>query len=460
MMVNGIATDNTAPARIRGSRHCRGRLWTRIGLGLVLLVGLLTGCDALPNASAEEREILVLWHTLTGAEATALETLTDQFNAENPWRFVLVTEYQDDPLDKLQAAPDRRPDLITLWPADLAAYVALGMVGAVPSQSAEMQAAWPDFLPMAGALYQVNGVPQALPLGLATYLSYSNTEWLGDLGYDAELATWEDLRRTACAATDPLRGQVGVGMPARASILLAFLTASGSQIVGADGYYQFADTPGHDTATLLKTILSGDCAVAYEDREVGMSRLGKSSMAMIVESSENLQEIEQAILAGRNSDLAITPMPGPNGPGPTLWYGPGLMITAPDMQRQEAALQVMAWFFSPEAQRYWGSTTRFLPIRRSVIESALDAEEQAPTAGLSARLWALTLEAADRGTWVAWPQATNRITCRASLLRGLLALQDPEADAAAYVNTAVTACNTGVVFRLPAADGPTPTPAP
>ncbi len=134
MMVNGIATDNTAPARIRGSWHSRGRLWMRLGLGLVLLVGLLTGCDTLPNASAEEREILVLWHTLTGAEATALEALTDQFNAENPWHIVLVTEYQDDLLNKLQAAPDRRPDFITLWPADLAAYVALGMVGAVSSR--------------------------------------------------------------------------------------------------------------------------------------------------------------------------------------------------------------------------------------------------------------------------------------------------------------------------------------
>ncbi len=57
----------------------------------------------------------------------------------------------------------------------------------------------------------------------------------------------------------------------------------------------------------------------------------------------------------------------------------------------------------------------------------------------------LAAEAADRGTWVAWPPATNRITCRASLLRGLLALQDVDADSRAYVDAAVTACNTGVV---------------
>jgi ABC-type glycerol-3-phosphate transport system substrate-binding protein len=442
----------------------RPRLLAGLVVVISIAVALLAGCDSLPSASVQEREILVLWHTLTGAEATALETLTDRFNAENPWRLVLVTEYQDDLLNKLQAAPDRRPDLITLWPADLAAYVALGMVGAIPSQSAEMREAWSDLLPMASALYQAQGVPQALPLGLATYLSYANNDWLADLGYDPDEATWEDFRRTACAATDPTRAQIGFGIPARSSMLLAFLAAGGSEIVGTDGYYQFADVPGHDAAALLKTILSGNCGLAYEDREVGMARLGRSSLAMIAESSESLLQVEQAVLAGRNFDLTISPLPGPSGPGPTLWYGPGLMISAPDAQRQEAALRTMTWFFSLEAQQYWGSTTRYLPIRRSVIESALEDVEQTPMgvpgSALIAKLGQLALDAADQGTWVAWPQATNRITCRASLLRGLLALQDPEADAAAYVDTAVTACNTGVNFRLPPTPEPTGTPAP
>jgi len=136
------------------------------------------------------------------------------------------------------------------------------------------------------------------------------------------------------------------------------------------------------------------------------------------------------------------------------------MVTAPDIVRQEAALQAMAWFLSPEAQRTWGATTRYLPIRRSVIELELEEVGQTPAGALSAELWSLALDAADQGTWVAWPEATNRITCRASLLRGLLALQHPEADAVAYVDTAVTACNTGVDFRLPATPEPTVTPNP
>jgi ABC-type glycerol-3-phosphate transport system substrate-binding protein len=413
---------------------------------------LLMGCGVVPTASVQTRQIIVLWHTFTGPEAAALETLTDRFNVENLEGIVVVTEYQEGLLTKLRVDPDRRPDLVTVRPEEMQTILDLGLVGVVPSASPEMRRVWADFLPMAGALYQVGGVPQALPLGLATYLAFSNADWLADLGYDADEATWEDLRRTACAATDPLRGQVGLGVPARASLLLAMLAASGSRIVGEDGYYQFSDTAGYQTAMLVQEVLSGNCGVLYEDREAGVSRLSRSSMAIIIESSESLRDIELAILTGRNFQLSITPLAGPDGPGPTLWYGPGLLISAQDPDRQEAALTVMHWLFSPEAQSTWGEATEYVPIRRSVVEAALQAETSGSAVGRArtgdgfwpAPTWALALEAADSGAWVAWPQPTNRITCRASLLRGLLALQDESADARAYIDTAVTACNTGV----------------
>lgn len=423
------------------------KLW-RFGLALCIL---LMSCSAVPPVSVDARRIVVLWHGFSGAEAKALETLTDRFNVENDEGIIVVTEHQEDLPAKLQLDPDRRPDLVTLWPQDLRTYVELGIIGTAPTASVEMRRAWDDFLPMAGTLYQVGGVPLALPLGLATYLSFSNADWLADLGYDADEATWEDMRRTVCAATDPLRGQVGMGIPARSSLFLALLAASGSSIMGEDGYYHFADEPGQRTASLLQEILSGNCGTLYEDREAGVSRLSRSSIALIVESSESLFEIEQAILTGRNFQLTISPIPGPDGPGPTLWYGPGLMIMAAEPERQEAALKVMHWLVSPEAQSYWGEATEYVPIRRSVVDTAL--EETTGTIAASSwrqtqgerRLLELAAEAADRGTWVAWPPATNRITCRASLLRGLLALQDVDADSRAYVDTAVTACNTGVV---------------
>jgi sn-glycerol 3-phosphate transport system substrate-binding protein len=422
---------------------------------LLLLLSLLTsGCAALLPREAQERQIVVMWHTFTGNEAKALETLTDRFNDENPWHIVLVTEYQEQLFDKLLAAPESRPDLVTVRPEDLQTYAALDIIGAPPVESPQIQEDWGDVLPMARTLYAIDGVPQALPLGLSTYLVYYNTEWLADLGHDAAAADWEDFQRTACAATDPLRGRVGLGVPARASILLAFLSASGSEVVDTAGYYQFADDEGHAAAALLQSVMAGGCGVVYEDWDRGLEELSKSAMAMIVESSERLTDIENEILAGRNFQLGLAPLPGLEGTGATLWYGPGLMVSAPDGPRQEAALNVLSWFFSPEAQTVWGKITEFIPVRRSVVESAFAEVSEELLLSPQAQLWQLTLAAADSGAWFSWPLATNRITCRASLLRGLLAFQQEEVDTDAYVNTAVTACNTGVGFR------PIPTPVP
>ena len=397
---------------------------------------------------------MVLWHTFTGSKAQAIEALTDRFNAENPWQILLITEYQEHLVGKLREAPDGWPDLVTVWPEDMQTYVALEMVGASPEDSPELQSAWSDLLPMARSLYASAGVPQALPLGLATYLTYYNMEWLGDLGYDASAGDWEDFRRTVCGATDPLRGRIGVGVPARASVLLAFLAASGSEVVGADGYYQFSDEAGRTAAAQLQAVMAGDCGTVYQDWDKGPAQLGKSSMAVIVESSERLAEVERAVLKGRNFPLGVSPLPGLAGPGTTLWYGPGLMVSAPEGLRQENALRVLSWFFTPEAQATWGQMTDLLPVRLSVIEDALVEAEQMAGASVETELLRLTLATAGSESWIVWPPATDRMTCRASLLRALLAFQSEESDTDAYVDTAVTACNTGVGFRLQ----PTPIP--
>jgi len=421
---------------------------------LVVVALLLSSCASLLPSSAPDRQIVVLWHTFTGPEAQAIETLTDRFNAENPWQILLITEYQEQLLRKLREVPEGRPDLVTVWPEDLQTYVALNMVGAAPTLSPEMQAAWDDLLPMARSLYVWEGVPKALPLGLATYLAYYNMEWLGDLGYDASTASWEEFRRTVCAATDPLRGRIGLGVPARASVLLAFLSASGSAVVGEDGYYQFSDEEGRAAAALLQAVMAGDCGIVYQDWDRGPAQLSKSSMAVVVESSERLADVERAILAGRNFPLGISPLPGLAGPGTTLWYGPGLMVTTPEGSRQADAHRVLSWFFSPEAQSTWGEMTDYIPVRRSVIESALVETELTTATATEISLLQLTLATADSVPWVVWPPATDRMACRASLLRALLAFQLEETDTDAYIDTAVTACNTGVGLRLQ----PTPTP--
>ncbi len=411
---------------------------------LALLVTLMTGCTSLAVEPTvlPEKQIVVLWHTFSGAESKALQVLTDQFNAENTWDIILITEYQQDIITKIAAtAAEHRPDLVIVWPKDMQDYITSGLIGAAPDLSSAIRRERADLLPMASALYTVNGTMQALPLGLITYLMYYNVDWLGDLGYTPAAGTWDDWQRTVCAATNPLGGQAGVGLPAHASSLLSLLTSGGSEIVGADGYYNFADKAGIQTATVLNAVLGGACGIVHNDVDTGVARFSHSSLAMLIESSMRLEEIEQAVINGRNFKLGLTALPGPSGPGPTLWHGPGMVVIAPEGARRDAALSVLGWFFSSEAQSIWSAATNYLPVRRSLIEARLTAENLPEVEG---RLLQITLAAADNGTWVAWPRHTDNMACRASLLRGLLSLKESTTTPGAYIDISVTACNTGV----------------
>lgn len=402
---------------------------------ILILSSLLVGC-----VPTQAMHIVILWHAFSGAEAAALQKQTDQFNAQNPWNIVLVTEQQSDISTKITATtPEHYPDLVIVWPEDLYYYHQKSLATSTGGQPLQGNADRDDLLPMAEALYTVNGQLIAQPLGLATYLLYYNADWLNDLGYDAANATWEDLRRTACAATSPSGGQVGIGFPAKASTLLALLTAGGSAIIGEDDQYRLSDANGVRTANVLNEIIGGNCGIVFPDRDTGRDRLSHSSMAMIIASSKMEEEIENAVLEGRNFSLGLSRIPSDTGPGATLWYGPGLISIAPSEARQAAAAHVMDWFFSAEAQALWHTETNYLPVRRSLItELAENADSP-----LQANLFTLTLTAADSAEWTAWPRYTNHMACRASLLRGLLSFGGDTLPST-YVDIATTACNTGI----------------
>lgn len=407
---------------------------------LLALWASLTGCAL--RVAPEETPLIILWHTFRGKEAAALQTLTDRFNQEHHGEIILVAEYQRNLLTKLTAAPAaHRPDLVIVWPEEVAAYMEAGLTVSRADWPAPLRADLGELLPMSAALYTVEGELQALPLGLATYVLYYNVDWLSDLGFIADRAAWPDLQGAVCAATNPEGGQLGLGLPMEPAVLLALLTAGGAQITDAVGQYQFADANGLAQAAALNNILGGLCAYVYDDSTEGISRLSSSSLAMIVESSLEWASVEKAVFEGRNFKLALSAPSGPTGPGRTLWYGPGLMLIAPEGARREAAAAVLTWFFSAEAQSTWNAATAYLPVRRPLIEDRLTVVPEAEQ--FEAQLWRLTLDAADAGAWVAWPRHTNKMPCRAALLRALLSLGSQPAPGA-YIEAAATACNTGV----------------
>lgn len=378
-----------------------------------------------PSQSLEAgAPILVLWHSFTGAEGVAIQNLSDRFTAENPWGIQLIAEYQRGIADKLAGAPpEQRPDLIVVWPEEVPDYIQAGLTAPLESLPAAAGPVRNDLLPMAEALYTVDGQLAAFPLGLATYLLYTNADWLGDLGYEALPPTWAALNQAACAAGSQSGGQRGLALPLQAGTLLAFEAAGGASLVDAAGNYQLMDDASTQTLTALHTLFSMGCGQLYEDSTAGVTQLGGSLLPLVVESSLLLPDMERAVAAGRNFVLRAGALPGREGPGPLLWYGPGVMSIAPEGPRREAAMQALIWFLSPDAQLDWYRATNYLPVRRSVIEG-LQRQSISTT---TEALLQLTLESATRGHWVAWPHHAYAAHCRAALVRTLLELEKASA---------------------------------
>jgi len=381
----------------------------------------LAGCTPQAAPATPETNIVVLWHPFPGATGEVLQTLGDRFNAENDAGLTLVVEYQEDATAKVAAAaPERRPDLVVITSSYEGANLTASRV-TLPSRDRA------DLLPMAQALYAREGM---LPLGLATYVLYYNYDWLRDLGYVAGDATLSDVANTACAATDLPGGQIGMGIPSQPMAMLALMTAGGE---GGD----HGDTARSLTVTALHDLLNAGCGQIYETPQQASDQFSEGTLSLLPGSSLWWSAIAQAVNAEHNFSARAGALPGPAGPGLSLWRGPGLLLLTPEGPRHAAAQQVMEWFLSSEAQREWSDATHYLPVRRSLVENRLADSTLDPLAG---DLLRLTLQAADEETWVPWPNHADEPACRSALVQGLLALNDEQFSSDEVLAAIVIAC--------------------
>ncbi|MGC9399280.1 MAG: extracellular solute-binding protein [Anaerolineae bacterium] len=387
----------------------------RLLLSAALLL-FLAGCVPPPPSTAEP-EILVLWHTFTTtSERNALQILGDHFNATHPEGATLIVEYQGNILEKLEGLPvDQRPDLVVTDARTASRFGDLAVALTLPTSLQR------DMLPMATSAYatEEEGELYALPLGLATYVLYYNQVWVRELGYRPESITPEDLLNIACAATDMEGGQIGLGIPAKPEVLLSLLAAGTVSLNNGEGGYTLEGDGAMSAAELGHALLTQGCARIYEFLDLGVEQFADSSTAALIASSLREPEIVQTVLEKRNFTTGITTLPPLTENGGTLWWSRALLLLAPAGPRREAAREVALWTLSPKAQHVWGERTNFLPVRRSLIEEERTGQQLRAS---RAALLALTLQAAEQGTWMTWSPVTDDPQCRTALVRAIFDL--------------------------------------
>lgn len=404
-----------------------------------LLMALASGCaaPAPQDLAAAHDRLVLLWHPFTDARQDALLAMGDKFNAEHPARLTLIIEYQPNLHTLLSTiSPEQRPDLAIVMSQDVPSYAAQGFA---PVSLANIP---DDLLPMGRELFTVNGSLQALPLGLATYILYTNDNWLRDIGYTPASAVLEDLRLSTCRATDLASGQVGLGLSSQPGVLLALLAAGEASIIGEDGYFHFDDPAGTRLGAVIKEGVRASCIRTFAIPSDSIAQFSDSAMAMLVESSMNRQAIEAAVTAESNFTLGLASLPGPVGPGATLWYGIGVMSTQSSGPRYDAAQTVLEWMLEPETQLEWGEQTEYLPVRVSGLEAQLATLSD--NTGIKRDLLQLTLRAAESGTWAIWPVQAHSQNCRAALVHALTNLNS-ELPAHEALQNAVVICNAELI---------------
>ncbi|MCD4738916.1 MAG: ABC transporter substrate-binding protein [Anaerolineae bacterium] len=400
-----------------------------------LLLMLLTGCGAAEQPAPADQQVVVLWHTFHGPQEKALYALGDRFNREHPAGPVLLVEYQADSYAKLTAAsPAHYPDLLVIFPEEVEQYAQLVETTPLLTLPSNIQR---DLLPMASTLYSREGKLQAIPLGLTTYLLYYNQEWVKDLGYLAEDATLADLQNVSCAATNIKGGQIGLGIPVQPSTLLALLAVDQPALTGETGYYRFNTEGATEIATATHELLRQGCGRFYELAQKGIAQFSNSKMALILASSQQQHAIVDAIGIDHNFSVGVMALPGLDGPGSTLWRGPGVLSLAPAGKRHQAAEAITIWLLSSEAQTLWSAQTQYLPVRRSLVVKGLADEESNE---IEQGLLQLLLTTADDERWVAWPPRATEPACRAALVRALFDL-NTDKSSLELLQAVEAACN-------------------
>jgi sn-glycerol 3-phosphate transport system substrate-binding protein len=335
------------------------------------------------------------WHSMSGLNGNALQTMVDGFNAsQGTWKVVPI--YQGgypDSLKKLVASfgTGAMPAMVQM--ADIETRFMVDSGATVPPQdfidrdvaaSGASQGYAPpidltDFEPRALQYYSLNGTLRAMPFALSGLVLYYDKEAFKAAGLDPDRppATLEELRADSVKLRDS--GAAG----ARNGIALSIDAWKFEQMLAKQGAL-YANNGNGREALATKVVFNGPEGQAilawWQDMvrsglgtNVGRTGLdaflaiiqGKSAMA--IESTASMRSILTA-LGPASARFGTAPMPslasdkegGVVLGGSAVW----IMKERPDLE-QRGAWEFLKFATSPQVQAQWHVDTGYFPVRVS-----------------------------------------------------------------------------------------------
>jgi ABC-type glycerol-3-phosphate transport system substrate-binding protein len=383
-------------------------------IALALVVAVLFGLSGVPRAtSAQAAYVKTLdlklpaadgvfkgvdpkgtkitwWHQHTGARETAVKTIVDKFNKENPWGIVVTPVSKGSYNDIFTAATagiqtGELPEILVAYGNQAAAYQNNEVLADMePFVKDAVVGIGDDFTKdMFTGFFasDLNAAHNNARLGFSTYRSmeslFYNVDALKELGFNAPPKTWKEFEDIVCKFTQADKTRDGYQIRTDASFIAAGAFAQGGDIYDAkEGKFIYDSPEAKVLPQVMQDLLKKGCVKKTTDPKTfsDQAAFGNSAAVFFTGSSSGIPFVWDAIKkAPKHFVFDIAPIPYKDKPIQDV-YGASNSLVSKGKSPQQimASWLFLRWFSEVEPQAMWSKGTNYFPVRRSTAANLED----------------------------------------------------------------------------------------
>ncbi len=352
----------------------------------------LPPCPLSALAKAQHPVQITAWHTLTQANATALQAATTAFNqSQSQVHVTLVPQpTYNDTQEKFVAglSTGDLPDVAQIQDTGLQQMIDTRSI--LPVQSCidadHYTSQLSDFIPRTLSYWTVKGVLEGMPFNVSNPVFFYNKAAFQKAGLDPNsppttlaevMADAQKLKASGAVS------QAGYGLKTDPSDLEEWVAKAGEQYVNNGNgrsaratQATFNDSAAQQVFAWMSQMVKSGLAVVNNDENTeaynNLIGIGNGNQAMTIDTSATLGTITQLLNSGQypGVDLGVGPMPGPTGPTPggVLVGGAAFyIVNKSSPAKQAAAWEYVKYLDSPQTQATFAAATGYVPIRKSSV---------------------------------------------------------------------------------------------
>ncbi len=364
--------------------------WLRCCISVLLvLIGALLFAAGEQEASTGVVEIK-FWHSWApeGPQGQVLQGLMDEFNAAHAGEIsisgVFMGQKRNEKIAATLAAGEP-PDVA--WVSDSGEnYYEAGQLLPM-SEVYDAGIVDPDdiFPGLIDNLAYI-GINTVLPFENSNIALFYNKKMLADQGVafpapDIGDYTWSDFVRDAKKFSDPANNKYGWEPLFRKATLTAVFWSKGGKLLSDDFKTNLLVSDPQMQKLMIESLYQIYRTV-WVDRitanNIGDQGFHNNDMPFNITGPWNMPRFTKPAGHFDPGAIGVAPFPADDKIRKTVsyWYAKALALFETDERRQEATLQFIKWFYSPEIQARWGAGAGYLPITISGTRHPVWLEHQ------------------------------------------------------------------------------------